>query len=85
MCFNLCLNVKESQYIFAYKRYAIKYACIQSEYRKIRTRKNSVFGHFQRSADKCKNLEAWLNRVSFCPKNFLPLKYLKCKQAVQDL
>ena len=25
------------------------FSCIQSEYRKIRTRKNSVFGHFSRS------------------------------------
>ena len=26
------------------------FSCIQGEYRKIRTRKNSVFGHFSRSA-----------------------------------
>ena len=26
-----------------------QYSCIQSEYRKIRTRENSVFGHFSRS------------------------------------
>ena len=27
------------------------FSCIQSEYRKIRTRNNSVFGHFSRSVD----------------------------------
>ena len=30
--------------------------CIQSEYRKIRTRKNSVFGHFSRSDNFSKNI-----------------------------
>ena len=85
MCFKLRLDVYESQSIFAYKSYAIKYACIQSEYRKIRTRKNSVFGHFQCSTDKCKNFEAWLNRESFCPKSFLPLKYLKGNQVQWNL
>ena len=32
------------------------FSCIRTEYRKIRTRKNSVFGHFLRSADTKQNI-----------------------------
>ena len=36
------------------------FSCIQSEYRKIRTRKNFVFGHFSRSGFfPCLNTSSW--------------------------
>ena len=45
--------------------YSVNY-CIQSEYRKIRTRKNSLFGHFSRRVhDKCSN--AHHQQVWLCP------------------
>ena len=40
---------------------------IQSEYRKIRTRKNSVFGHISRSANKTLSdfLNVWKGNLAF--------------------
>ena len=39
------------------------FSCIQSKYRKIRTRKSSVFGHFSRS--ECNKLTKWKEKISF--------------------
>ena len=36
------------------------FSCIQSEYRKIKARKNSVYGHFSRSAVLGQNLRFWI-------------------------
>ena len=47
------------------------FSCIQSEYRKIRTRKNSVFGHFSRSDYHYCQL--------FLPSNDLRLFYILIK------
>ena len=43
------------------------FSCIQSEYRKIQTRKNSVFGHFSRSDDVrlLVNVD-WLKKIFQC-------------------
>ena len=46
--------------------------CIQSEYRKIRTRKNSVFGHFSRSVQTAATIQ----------QNDIPRKILKENSAV---
>ena len=35
-----------------------EFSCIRTEYGKIRTRKNSVFGHFSRSENYQKNIQA---------------------------
>ena len=40
------------------------FSCIQSEYRKIRTRKNSVYGHFSHSAEAKSSSKAVLRRCS---------------------
>ena len=52
--------------------------CIQSEYRKIRTRKNSVFGHFSRSASKLSHGESLscVLCVSFHLNYFLVVLYM---------
>ena len=42
-------------------------SCIQTEYRKTKTRKNSVFGHFSRSV--CRTLPAALSYVSTISQN----------------
>ena len=39
--------------------------CIQSEYRKIRTRNNSVFGHFSRSVCVMSFLSYWVSAIGF--------------------
>ena len=44
-CFQHCVKSVRIQIFF----WAV-FSCIQSEYRKIRTRNNSIFGHFSRSA-----------------------------------
>ena len=60
--------------------YGVNYR-IQSEYRKIRTRKNSLFGHFSRSEpatlpeNKFFSL-IFLNDVAKILRNFLEFKYL---------
>ena len=61
--------------------------CIQSEYRKIRTRNNSVFGHFSRSAiplrlsgHNCQKNAYWRRFLKFIGKvkNQQNINHLKC-------
>ena len=54
-------------------RYSISLR-IQSEYRKIRTRNNSVFGHFSRSGFLVIFLQIQSNKVSSCESHFFVAK-----------
>ena len=52
------------------------FSCIQSEYRKIRTRNNSVFGHFSRTVSEYASTLWQVLFITFWVKNSISWKFL---------
>ena len=55
------------------------FSCIRIEYRKIRTRNNSVFGHFSRSV-----IDSNINHDEFVLVNNVLIKYNEMKEEIKN-
>ena len=75
-CFSICASSDVTLYCFRnhfQSRYPVSQSksievniCIQSKYRKIRTRNNSVFGHFSRSDTLKLSISSFFLLAAFC-------------------